>query len=85
MSNPNLQFIDLYWLGAPHTKKCLLKPQGQTLRLRSSKGQKGKKKLVVRNSCLNTNQKDFLEYLSYLWSYTHLSRGILFFGQTVAP
>ncbi len=47
------------------------------LRLRSPKGQKGQKNWIVRNSYLNTNQKEFLGYQAYLWSYTHLTRGIL--------
>ncbi len=67
MSNRDLFFTDLYLLGAPHTKrKCLCKLQGQILRLRSPKGQKGQKNLIVRNSCLNTNQKEFLGYQAYL-------------------
>ena len=48
----------------------------QMFRLRSPKGQKGKKKSMVRNSCLNTNQKEFCRYPAYLSSYTHLSHGI---------
>ncbi len=34
--------------------------------------------LTIKAKTLNTNQMEFLEYLPYLWSYTHLSRGILF-------
>ena len=45
MPNHSLLFADLYKLGASNNKKnCLFKFQGQILRLRSSKGQKGKKK-----------------------------------------
>ncbi len=36
-------------------------------------GKLGQKKFIVRNICLNTNQKELFEYLAYLWSYTHLT------------
>ena len=53
-------------------KKCLPKLQGQILRSRSWKGQKGQKKLIVRNSCLITNQifrisGIFVELYSFKW------------------
>ncbi len=62
-------------------KKYLSKHQGQILTLRSSKVQKGKKKSIVKNSYLSINQQEFLRYLPYLLSYTHLSGGILFSGK----
>ena len=72
-------YFSLTFISEAHLtlKKCLPEFQGQILRLRSSKSQKGQKNLNVRNSFLNTNQKEFLGYLPYLLSYTHSSGGIL--------
>ncbi len=47
--------INHYQIGISHSKKCPEKVKGQILGLRSSKGQK---LLIVRNSYLNTNQKE---------------------------
>ena len=64
MSKRNLLFTDLNQLCAPYILKwCLAKLIGQIFTLRSPNGQKGKKKLNARNSCLNANQQEFCGYL----------------------
>ncbi len=51
--------------------KCLDKHQGQILRLRPPKGQKGKKNIIVRNLCLN-KIKEFCEYIVACQAHTAL-------------
>ncbi len=66
MTNRKLFFTDLNLLSASHTRKVSMQASRSNIELRSPKGQKGQKKLIVRNSFLNTNQKVFLGYLTYL-------------------